>query len=155
MPLRGSLGEGEEPQGPELVPDPGSESPQEEGGGFGVQGRDWGCQWGAASGTTASCPREVPPGIKVFPSESTLPIRWPEYWSFSFSSSPSHQHSVLISFTYLLGLPGGPGPRKESACNAGDPSSIPGSGRSPGKGIATHSSILVWRIPWTEKPGGL
>ena len=44
---------------------------------------------------------------------------------------------------------------KESACNAGDPSSIPGSGRSPGKGIATHSSILVWRIPWTEKPGGL
>ena len=44
---------------------------------------------------------------------------------------------------------------KESACNAGDPSSIPGSGRFPGKGIATHSSILVWRIPWTEKPGGL
>ena len=33
--------------------------------------------------------------------------------------------------------------------------SIPGSGRSPGGGMATHSSILVWRIPWTEKPGGL
>lgn len=55
MPLRGSLGEGEELQGPELVPDPGSESPQEEGGGLGFQGRGWGCQWGAASGTTASC----------------------------------------------------------------------------------------------------
>ena len=84
---------------------------------------------------------------------------------------------------------------KESACNAGDPGSIPGSGRSAGegigyplqyfwaslvaqpvknpsamqetwaqsldredpleKGMATHSSILAWRIPWTEEPGGL
>ena len=31
--------------------------------------------------------------------------------------------------------------------------SIPGSGRSPGEGMATHSSILAWRIPWTEEPG--
>ena len=84
---------------------------------------------------------------------------------------------------------------KESACNAGDPSSIPGSGRSTGerisyplqyswaslvtqlvknppimwetwvqslgwddpleKGMATHSSILAWRILWTEEPGWL
>ena len=84
---------------------------------------------------------------------------------------------------------------KESACNAGDPGSIPGLGRSPGKGIGypfqyswaslvvqllknppamwetwvqslgwkdpleegmtTHSSILAWRIQWTEEPGGL
>ena len=44
---------------------------------------------------------------------------------------------------------------KESACNAGDPGSIPGSGRSPGEGMATHSSILAWRIPWTEESGGL
>ena len=83
----------------------------------------------------------------------------------------------------------------ESACNAGDPGSIPGSRRSPGKGIgyplqyswsslmaqtvknllamqetwvqslgwedplekgtATHSSIVTWRIPWTEEPGRL
>ena len=42
-----------------------------------------------------------------------------------------------------------------SAYNAGEPDSIPGSGRSPGEGNATHSSILVWRIPWTEEPGGL
>ena len=81
---------------------------------------------------------------------------------------------------------------KESSCNAGDPGSIPGSGRSPAEGIgfplqyswaslvaqmvksppvmqetwvqslswadalekemATHSSILAWRIPWTEEP---
>ena len=44
---------------------------------------------------------------------------------------------------------------KESACNAGDPGLIPGSGRSLEKGMATHSSILAWRIPWTEQPGGL
>ena len=33
--------------------------------------------------------------------------------------------------------------------------SIPGWGRCPGGGHATHSSILAWRIPWTEEPGGL
>ena len=44
---------------------------------------------------------------------------------------------------------------KESACNAGDPGSIPGLGRSPGEEMATHSSILAWRIPWTEEPGRL
>ena len=33
--------------------------------------------------------------------------------------------------------------------------SIPGSGRSPEEGVAIHSSILAWRIPWTEEPGGL
>ena len=84
---------------------------------------------------------------------------------------------------------------KESACNAGDPGSIPGSGSSPGEGMGyplqyswaslvaqmvknlpamretwvqslgwedspeegmtTHSSVLAWRIPWTEEPGRL
>ena len=43
----------------------------------------------------------------------------------------------------------------ESACNAGDLALIPGLGRSSGEGNATHSSILAWRIPWTEEPGGL
>ena len=38
---------------------------------------------------------------------------------------------------------------KASACNAGDLGSIPGLGRSPGEGKATHCSILAWRIPWT------
>ena len=36
----------------------------------------------------------------------------------------------------------------------GDLGSIPGSGRSPGGGMVTHSSILAWTIPWTEEPGG-
>ena len=44
---------------------------------------------------------------------------------------------------------------KKFACNAGDLGSIPGLGRSPEKEMAIHSSILVWRIPWTEEPGGL
>ena len=44
---------------------------------------------------------------------------------------------------------------KEPTCNAGDPGSILGLGRSPGKAMATHSSIPAWRIPWTEEPGGL
>ena len=53
-----------------------------------------------------------------------------------------------------LGFPGGLD-GKEYAYRAGDPGSIPGSGRSLGKEMATHSSILAWRIPWTEDPGGL
>ena len=40
-----------------------------------------------------------------------------------------------------------------SAYNAGDPDLTPGSGRSPGEG--TNSSILAWKIPWTEEPGRL
>ena len=38
------------------------------------------------------------PSIRVFSNESTLHMRWPEYWSFSFSSSPSNEHPGLISF---------------------------------------------------------
>ena len=47
---------------------------------------------------------------------------------------------------------------KNLPANAGDLSdvgSVPGSGISPGGGMATHSSILARRIPWTKKPGGL
>ena len=51
-------------------------------------------------------------------------------------------------------LPGG-SDGKESTCNAGDPGSILGSGISLEKGMATNSSILAWRIPRTEEPGGL
>ena len=96
-----------------------------------------------------------------------------------------------LSNFHLRGFPGS-SVGKESTCNAGDPSSIPGSGRSPGEGLdyplqyslvvqtvknlpsmwetwvrslgwedpleegmETQSSILAWRIPWTEEPGGL
>ena len=43
---------------------------------------------------------------------------------------------------------------KASACNVGDVCSILGSGRSLENKMATHSSILAWRIPWAEEPGG-
>ena len=48
-----------------------------------------------------------------------------------------------------MGLPGG-SDSKESAYNAGDLDSIPGLGNSLEKEMATQSSILAWRIPWTE-----
>ena len=38
------------------------------------------------------------PSIRVFLNESAFPIKWPKYWSFSFSSSPSNEHPGLISF---------------------------------------------------------
>ena len=52
------------------------------------------------------------------------------------------------------GCPGG-SDGKESACNAADLGLIPESGGFPEKGNATNSSILAWRIPWTEEPGVL
>ena len=39
----------------------------------------------------------IPPSIRVLYNESTLPMRWPKYWSFSFSVSPSKEHPGLIS----------------------------------------------------------
>ena len=60
------------------------------------------------------CPLLLPPSIfpsiRVFLNESVLPIRWPKYWSFSFSISPSTEHAGLISFRMdwfdLLAVPG-------------------------------------------------
>ena len=81
-----------------------------------------------------------------------------------FNALISHKrgHAQLGEVTSLFvtelglepGLPWWPS-SKESACNAGDLGSIPGLGRSLEKGIATHSSILAERIPWTEMLGGL
>ena len=51
----------------------------------------------------------IPPSIRVFSNESTLPMRWPKYWSFSFSISPSSEHPGLVSFRmdwYLLAVQG-------------------------------------------------
>ena len=54
----------------------------------------------------------------------------------------------------LLGFPGG-SEVKASAWNVGDPGSIPGWEDPLEKEMATHSSILAWRIPWREGPGRL
>ena len=61
---------------------------------------------------------------------------------------PYHFISVLVLF------PGGYD-GKEFACDAGDPGLILGQEDPLEKGMATHSSILAWKIPWTEEPGGL
>ena len=54
-----------------------------------------------------------------------------------------------------MDLWGFPGSSKESSCNAGNPGLIPESERSPREGNGNPSSILAWRIPWTEDPSGL
>ena len=58
------------------------------------------------------------PSIRVFSSESVLHIRWPKYWSFSFSISPSSEYSGLISFGMdwldLLAVQGSPTPQFKS-----------------------------------------
>ena len=43
-------------------------------------------------------PPSISPSIRVFSNESVLPIRWPKYWSFSLSISPSKEYAGLISF---------------------------------------------------------
>ena len=62
----------------------------------------------------------------------------------------SHLVMVYTSFCFPGGQDG-----KESTCNAGDLTSVLGLGRSPGEGNGYHSSILAWRIPWTEDPSRL
>ena len=56
-----------------------------------------------------------------------------------------------------MGLPGGAMVKNPPATarDVRDVGLIPGMGRSPGKEMAIHSSILAWEIPWTEKPVGL
>ena len=58
-----------------------------------------------------------------------------------------------LYYTVGAGFPGG-SVDKESACNSGDAGLIAGSGRFLEEGMATHCSILPWRIPWTEEPAG-
>ena len=64
---------------------------------------------------------------------------------------------MVIVFTSLLGFPGG-SVVKNSPANAGearDLSLTPASGRSPEVENSNHSSIIAWKIPWTEEPDGL
>ena len=61
---------------------------------------------------------------------------------------------LLIQNNEVLGFPGGSS-GKESACSAEHQGLIPGLGRSLEKEMATHSSTLAWKIPWTEEPGRL
>ena len=58
----------------------------------------------------------IPPSSRVFSNESTLHMRWPEYWSFSFSIIPSKEHPGLISIRMgLVGSPCSPRDSQESS----------------------------------------
>ena len=58
----------------------------------------------------------IPPSIRVFSNESTLRIRWPKYWSFSHSISPSNENPGLVSFRDgLVGSPCSPRDSQESS----------------------------------------
>ena len=48
--------------------------------------------------SSPSPPAPIPPSIRVFSNESTLHMRWPKYWSFSFNISPSNEHPGPVSF---------------------------------------------------------
>ena len=63
----------------------------------------------------------------------------------------------LIPFIIQIGFPGGTVVKNPPAKAGGarDTSSIGGSGRAPGGGNGNPSSVLAWKIPWTEEPGGL
>ena len=87
---------------------------------------------------------------------------YPLQYSGLENSMDSIVHEVAKSLTWLsdfhftytyMGFPRG-SDSKEFACNAGDLGLIPGSGRSPGEEMTTHSSILTWRIPWIESLAG-
>ena len=66
--------------------------------------------------------------------------------------SPSR--GEFVSVTDHVGFPGG-SESKEPACNAGNQVQSLGQENPLEKGMVIHSSILAWRIPWTEEPGGL
>ena len=83
-----------------------------------------------------------------FPGGMILALIDPNFYSFI------HWTDIYWALPMYQDFPGG-SDIKASAYNAGDRGSISGSGRSPGEENATHSSILAWKIPWTEEPGRL
>ena len=72
---------------------------------------------------------------------------WRRPWFDSWVRKIPYRRDRLPTPVFLGFLGGLAG--KESICNVGDLGLIPGLGRSPGEGKSTHSSILVWKIPWT------
>ena len=104
------------------------------------------------------------PGIRVFSNESVLRIRWPEYWSFSFSISPSNEHSGLITsridwfdFLAVQGTLKSPLQLHSSKASILWRSAffMVQLAYLSEKAMAPHSSTLAWKIPWMEEPGGL
>ena len=126
------------------------------------------------------CPLLLPPSIfpsnRVFSNESVICIRWPKYWSFSFSINPSNEYSGLISFRMdWLNLLAVQGTLKSLLQHHSSKASILWFQSSVSlfirikkllliscnlnsrleKVMAPHSSTFAWKIPWTEEPGRL
>ena len=105
----------------------------------------------------ASCPRQ---DLAAHKEQSVYTHKWRT--DVVFEATKQTNKSLLLQLLFeksflinsTMGFPHG-SVGKESACNVGDTGSIPGSGRSPGGGMATHCSILAWKIPWTVESGGL
>ena len=124
------------------------------------------------------------PSIRVFSNESVLCVRWPKYWSFSFNICPSNEYSGLISFrmdwldllavqeTLKSLLQHHSSKASVLQCSAFFMVQLSHPYMTTGKTIAltrwtfvgkmmfllfmaTHSSTLAWKIPWTEEPGRL
>ena len=74
-----------------------------------------------------------------------------------FLRESSQTNNIAIAFLYFNLVKGFPGVSvgEKSACNAGDTAQFLGQEDLLEKEMATHSSTLAWKIPWTEEPGGL
>ena len=122
----------------------------------------------------------IPPSIRVFSSKSTLRMRWPKYWSFSFSIIPPKEHPGLISsrmdWLYVLAnvnsdamnimvrvsfwiiILSGYMFRSKVGRSYDNSASVFWGNFILFFRVAimvTHSSVLAWRIPGTAEPGGL
>ena len=113
------------------------------------------------SGDSAHSPGTGSPHLATgctSPEEATLSRQHSVLPNNSMVCDPNGRICVFIPcvtlWCLIWGFPGGLS-SKESACRAGDAGSIHGWQRSPEEGMETHSSVLAWRIPRTEEPGGL
>ena len=99
-----------------------------------------------------------------------IPLIWSAYCCLVAQLCPTHLQPHGLQPTMLLYLWDIPGKNtgvgchflnegfqggKESACQFKRPRFDPWVGKMPGRGNGTHSSILAWKVPWTEEPGGL
>ena len=109
-------------------------------------------------------PPSIFPSIRVFSNESALCISRPKYWSFSFKMSPTNEHPGLISLKMdWLALLEVQGTLNSLLQHHSSKASILQCSaffrvqlsHPLEKGMAIHSSILAWRVPWTEEPDGL
>ena len=121
--------------------------------------------WESCSTDMVLTQTELAAGLQLLQDSFLSP--WVFCYSSFFTFCGNDKFSLMLIFTLLYlenvkiihlkiisrGFPDG-SDSKESACNAGDPDSIPELRRSLEEEIATHSSILAWKISWTEEPGG-